>query len=241
MINPEYRENIRTARKQKGWSQKGLAWRLNHSVAWVSGLESGRLKSLSSRMVEKLNRILGLDHHGTSGGDQFTQGNENDIEYVQPRRNNRKESDHQTHVAHQGAKIGTVKEVQDYLKNLIIPRKAARSEAKATVEIARSLKSEFSDVQQDYNLGGKPNRRIDIDIGGEKVGLEIKLGDQLRTLNQVDKMLGQALHYRKRYKDHNLLMAIVATRQKPAKPVLEEAIRLLREVDIECVWITVSA
>lgn len=131
----------------------------------------------------------------------------------------------------------TGEEVYNYLCEFSIARKKTHKEQKARVEIAAHLKEKFSDVSEEYNVGGKPNRRIDIDIGPEKVGLEVKLEKKLTDAG-IDRMLGQAVYYQwKRYSGS--LIVVIVRKQGRSGDKLKEAIQILQALKIKCVWLKV--
>lgn len=102
-----------------------------------------------------------------------------------------------------------VPNVRGILENLVIPkRKVGQEKDLEKFTAARLVKMFGNDqVHQQYSVGGFLALKTDIDLGNGSVGIEIKIADKL-TASEMQRMIGQAVYYKKRYYEENLIVFI---------------------------------
>lgn len=70
-------------------------------------------------------------------------------------------------------------------------------------------------VQKEYNVGGYWGMRCDIDLFDGKIGIELKVAEQLKKSTQVERLIGQAVYYsRRKYEDSNLIVLVVGKKKE---------------------------
>ena len=131
--------------------------------------------------------------------------------------------------------------VLSVLETIILPARRVRSEADAHELIVEILGPKFAAVADQYSVGGFNGWRIDIDIGNGKVGVEVKLAASLQTSSaEMQRLVGQAVYYRKKRYDDNLIVGIVGEPDDLKDPVITELRSFLEELGITCVRLPLS-
>ena len=70
-------------------------------------------------------------------------------------------------------------------------------------------------VQKEYNVGGYWGMRCDVDLFDGKIGIELKVAEQLKKSAQVERLIGQTVYYTKRkYGKGNLIVLVVGKRKE---------------------------
>ena len=70
-------------------------------------------------------------------------------------------------------------------------------------------------VQKEYNVGGYWGMRCDIDLFDGKIGIELKVAEQLKKSANVERLIGQTIYYTKRkYGKGNLIVLVVGKRKE---------------------------
>ena len=70
-------------------------------------------------------------------------------------------------------------------------------------------------VQKEYNVGGYWGMRCDIDLFDGKIGIELKVAEQLKKSANVERLIGQTVYYAKRkYGKGNLIVLVVGKRNE---------------------------
>ena len=95
-------------------------------------------------------------------------------------------------------------------------------------------------IHREYSVGGFLGLKIDIDINDGKVGVEIKI---LKSLNssQYERLLGQAIYYKKRKYDENLIILIVGTNSEYKENVqkIKELSDIIEDLDVKFLYLNV--
>jgi hypothetical protein len=95
-------------------------------------------------------------------------------------------------------------------------------------------------VHREYNVGGFLGLKIDIDINDGKVGVEIKI---LKNLNSssYERLLGQAIYYKKRKYDERLIILIVGTNSEYKENVqkIKELSDIIEDLDVKFLYLNV--
>mgnify|MGYP000126596712 FL=1 len=85
------------------------------------------------------------------------------------------------------------------LDEIVITNTDLSSEAKLEKRIYNVLHDTFQNAETQYNIGGYLGLRVDIDLGDGKVGIELKLADELVGKAQnIERLIGQTAYYTKR-------------------------------------------
>ena len=70
-------------------------------------------------------------------------------------------------------------------------------------------------VHKEYNVGGYWGMRCDVDLFDGKIGIELKVAEQLKKSAQVERLIGQTVYYTKRkYGKGNLIVLVVGKRKE---------------------------
>ena len=95
-------------------------------------------------------------------------------------------------------------------------------------------------IHREYSVGGFLGLKIDIDINDGKVGVEIKI---LKNLNSssYERLLGQAIYYKKRKYDENLIILIVGTNSEYKENVqkIKELSDIIEDLDVKFLYLNV--
>ena len=88
------------------------------------------------------------------------------------------------------------------------------------------LSARFETVVPEHGVGGHRATRIDFDIGGGRVGIEVKLARSLTKSTEFHRLSGQLENYvEHRYGDENLVVAVFGERKHSENRALLERIR----------------
>ncbi len=130
--------------------------------------------------------------------------------------------------------------VLSVLETIILPRTSSKRGRRHEL-IVEILGPKFAAVADQYSVGGFNGWRIDIDIGNGKVGVEVKLAASLQTSSaEMQRLVGQAVYYRKKRYDDNLIVGIVGEPDDLKDPVITELRSFLEELGITCVRLPLS-
>jgi len=105
--------------------------------------------------------------------------------------------------------------VLEILRGSALPAWVARDEAAAEQSIGFLLRKVFSGVSHQVGVGGFVGDRIDIDLGGGAVGVEVKLAKALNeSASEAYRGIGQAVIYQRVQYSESLVVAIVGMRNE---------------------------
>ena len=100
------------------------------------------------------------------------------------------------------------------------------SEKSVQEQLLAYLSDRFETVVPEYGVGGHRATRIDFDIGGGRVGIEVKLARSLKKSTEFHRLSGQLENYREhRYGDDNLVVAVFGEREHAENRALLRRIR----------------
>ncbi len=131
----------------------------------------------------------------------------------------------------------TVSSVLETLKTASFSNRNLVSEKHIEGKIAELLKTEFPSVHQQYNIGGYLGLKVDIDLGGGQVGVELKLADDLSTV-QIQRLFGQSIYYNKRVYKGNLIVLIVGDEKHHNTPLMNEVAAFLRDIGVHYCYLS---
>ena len=121
------------------------------------------------------------------------------------------------------------------LNNLIIPKRKLSSEQDLEKFIYDRLSIVFGKVKvyRQYNIGGFLALKSDIDIGNGKVGIELKIANNLSAAD-MQRIIGQVTYYKKRFYGDNLLVFIAS--RTDISPTIRELIEFIEEIGITVIY-----
>jgi hypothetical protein len=90
-------------------------------------------------------------------------------------------------------------------------------------------KTGYSNVHQQYSVGGNLALKIDLDID-ERIGVEIKLAEQLiENASNAQRLLGQVLYYSKRKYQSNVIVLVIGPSKLKNDPLIKELSSLIEQ------------
>jgi len=116
------------------------------------------------------------------------------------------------------------------LQSKHVPRRALQAEDAVEDFIADLLAPHFKPIARQFFVGGHLGAKIDIDVGA-RVGVELKLASSLTRASEAYRLVGQALHYRKRY-NSELIIGVAGVSSELSEPMLGELRELLSSLGI---------
>lgn len=111
------------------------------------------------------------------------------------------------------------------------------SEANIEDRIQKHLVKAFGkeNVDTQHYLGGNSGLKCDVDLFNGRCGIEIKLADQLESMNNAQRALGQVLYYTRYYARENLMLLVVG-RDAELSPRLKELKEHVENLQIHFVY-----
>lgn len=105
----------------------------------------------------------------------------------------------------------SVENVSEVLENILIPKNKLNREADLEHFLGWELAYVFGKdkISNQYSVGGFLALKTDLDVGNGKVGIELKIADNL-TATDMQRLIGQALYYKNRFYKENLLVLIAS-------------------------------
>ncbi len=123
-------------------------------------------------------------------------------------------------------------------KEVVVKKSQYTTESNVERIIANQLEDRFGKVHRQYSIGGYLGLKCDIDIHDGKVGIEIKLANQLTTSN-IERLFGQILYYSRRTYKQNLIVLVVGT-EKEADRKVEEIADIINELGLKFIYLEVT-
>lgn len=127
--------------------------------------------------------------------------------------------------------------IKEILENLVIIKRRLSSEADLEKFIFDQLSIVLGKdrVHRQYSVGGFLSLKTDIDVGNGLVGIELKIAENL-TASEMQRLIGQAVYYKKRFYDQNLLVVIAGKTNISSS--IKELIDFIEEFGIEVIYLT---
>ncbi len=91
-------------------------------------------------------------------------------------------------------------------------------------------------VQKEYNVGGYWGMRCDIDLFDGKIGIELKVAEQLKKSTQVERLIGQAVYYSRRKYDNGNLIVLVVGKKKEYDASMKEIEAIIADLGVNFVY-----
>lgn len=93
-------------------------------------------------------------------------------------------------------------------------------------------------VHKEYAIGGFWNMRSDIDLFDGKIGIELKVAEQLKSAAGAERLLGQTIYYaRRKYGAQNFIVVIVG-KEKEYDASMKELESIIKEHGVQFVYLT---
>jgi hypothetical protein len=120
--------------------------------------------------------------------------------------------------------ISDIEECNIYSRNY-----PTEKECEQTILKHLRTKSGYSNVHQQYSVGGNLALKIDLDID-ERIGVEIKLAEQLiENASNAQRLLGQVLYYSKRKYQSNVIVLVIGQSKLKNDPLIKELSSLIEQ------------
>jgi len=129
----------------------------------------------------------------------------------------------------------TVDNVAQVLENILIPKSKLNKEADLEYFLGWELAHVFGkdNLSNQYSVGGFLALKTDLDVGNGKVGIELKIADNL-SATDMQRLIGQALYYKKRFYKENLLVLIASKYSMPSH--IKELSDFITELGIKVIY-----
>lgn len=119
--------------------------------------------------------------------------------------------------------INDIEECNIYSKNY-----PTEKECEETILKHLRNKSGYNNVHKQFSVGGNLALKIDLDID-ERIGVEIKLAEELMSATTSQRLLGQVLYYSKRKYMFNLIVLVIGPNKMQNEPIIKELKTLIEE------------
>lgn len=86
-----------------------------------------------------------------------------------------------------------------------------------------------SNVNTEFSVGGHWGMKCDLDLFHGKIGIELKVAEQLKSASNVERLIGQVVYYMKKKYGNNLIVVVAGKAQEydASMQELEEIINSL--------------
>jgi len=127
-----------------------------------------------------------------------------------------------------------LKNLKEFKPEIIPNRKNGFTEKDVEKQLERYLKDIYQHVTTQHGVEGTNAKAIDFDIGRGKVGIELKLAQEVIKEGGNDRLLGQVIKYSTRkYKDSNLIVALVGFADDLRQTALSDLEDFLNEQNVK--------
>ncbi len=104
---------------------------------------------------------------------------------------------------------GVINILKEFQIKQIEGRKNGFTELDIEKQLEENLKSVFEHVTRQHAVGGTNVKKIDLDVGRGRVGIELKLASDVIKEGGNDRLMGQVVKYKNRqYTNDNLIIAV---------------------------------
>ena len=85
-------------------------------------------------------------------------------------------------------------------------------------------------VQKEYSIGGYWGMRSDLDLFDGKIGIELKIAEQLKKATNVERLIGQTIYYTKRKYSYGNLIVLVGGKEKEYDASMREIENIINSI-----------
>ncbi len=123
------------------------------------------------------------------------------------------------------------------LQNIVLSKRRIKSELELEKDVHSELTKIFGkeNVHRQYSVGGFLALKTDIDLGNGKVGIELKIEENL-TATDMQRLIGQVLYYRNRVYNNSMILFIAS--KKTISPSILELKKFVEEIGVEVIYST---
>ncbi|MCB9230095.1 MAG: hypothetical protein H6581_00405 [Bacteroidia bacterium] len=121
------------------------------------------------------------------------------------------------------------------LENILIPNRKTSTESdleKYLFDILSNILGR-ENIHRQFNIGGFLGLKSDIDVGNGKVGLELKIADNLNA-TEMQRVIGQVTYYKRRFYQDNLILLIAGKTE--ISSTLNELVSFINDLEISVIY-----
>ena len=127
-----------------------------------------------------------------------------------------------------------LKSLNEFTPSIVPNRKFGFTEKDIEKQLENHFKKIYQHVTTQHGVEGTNAKAIDFDIGRGKVGIELKLAQEVIKEGGNDRLLGQVIKYKTRkYNASNLIVAIVGFEDEMRQTALSDLEDFLIEQKVE--------
>ena len=92
-----------------------------------------------------------------------------------------------------------------------------------------------SNVNTEFSVGGHWGMKSDIDLFHGKIGIELKVAEQLKTASNVERLVGQVVYYMKKQYNNNFIV-LVAGKPKEYDASMQELEEIINSLGAKFIY-----
>lgn len=92
-----------------------------------------------------------------------------------------------------------------------------------------------SNVNTEFSVGGHWGMKSDIDLFHGKIGIELKVAEQLKTASNVERLVGQVVYYMKKQYGNNFIV-LVAGKPKEYDASMQELEEIINNLGAKFIY-----
>ena len=92
-----------------------------------------------------------------------------------------------------------------------------------------------SNVNTEFSVGGHWGMKSDVDLFHGKIGIELKVAEQLKSASNVERLIGQVVYYMKKQYGNNFIV-LVAGKSKEYDASMQELEEIINSLGAKCIY-----
>ena len=92
-----------------------------------------------------------------------------------------------------------------------------------------------SNVNTEFSVGGHWGMKCDLDLFHGKIGIELKVAEQLKSASNVERLIGQVVYYMKKQYGNNLIV-VVAGKAKEYDASMQELEEIINSLGAKFIY-----
>lgn len=96
-----------------------------------------------------------------------------------------------------------------------------------------------SNVNTEFSVGGHWGMKSDIDLFHSKIGIELKVAEQLKSASNVERLVGQVVYYMKKQYNNNFIV-LVAGKPKEYDASMQELEEIINSLGAKFIYNNVT-